>query len=158
MNSGIGPADDLEEVGITPVLDLPVGQKLADHVSLRIFWGLSDDSDCLCRQSDVASPDINAQYEEEPPAGQLTTSGPAAVVFFRQPESEFNYDTNGVIENGPNLEFTMEPYPGFIHEPSTGLFPSKGYRNNLTLNQPSSRGTFKLNPEDTFGDPIISPG
>ncbi|MBM0126189.1 GMC family oxidoreductase [Pimelobacter simplex] len=34
MSSGIGPAADLAAVGVAPVLDLPVGQNLQDHVML----------------------------------------------------------------------------------------------------------------------------
>jgi choline dehydrogenase-like flavoprotein len=30
--SGVGPSDHLREVGIKPVIDLPVGENLADHM------------------------------------------------------------------------------------------------------------------------------
>ncbi|HEY5340258.1 MAG TPA: GMC family oxidoreductase N-terminal domain-containing protein [Candidatus Aquilonibacter sp.] len=38
MLSGIGPADHLREFGIAPVVDLPVGQNLQDHLSVALFW------------------------------------------------------------------------------------------------------------------------
>jgi choline dehydrogenase len=38
MFSGIGPADHLAEHGITPVLDLPVGNNLIDHLLIGIVY------------------------------------------------------------------------------------------------------------------------
>src|SRR5262249_14045446 len=36
MLSGIGPADHLRSVGIEPVIDLPVGRNLQDHIAVII--------------------------------------------------------------------------------------------------------------------------
>jgi len=33
MHSGIGPADDLLQIGIDPIADLPVGENLQDHIA-----------------------------------------------------------------------------------------------------------------------------
>jgi choline dehydrogenase-like flavoprotein len=38
MLSGIGPAGHLREIGIKPLLDLPVGQNLQDHVAALIMY------------------------------------------------------------------------------------------------------------------------
>jgi choline dehydrogenase-like flavoprotein len=38
MLSGIGPADHLRSVGVTPVVDLPVGNNLQDHLSVQQLW------------------------------------------------------------------------------------------------------------------------
>jgi choline dehydrogenase-like flavoprotein len=38
MLSGIGPADHLTETGITPLIDLPVGRNLRDHLQIRLRW------------------------------------------------------------------------------------------------------------------------
>ncbi|MCC1494557.1 GMC family oxidoreductase [Cognatishimia sp. F0-27] len=38
MLSGIGPADHLKEFGISPLVDLPVGQNLQDHLAVWILW------------------------------------------------------------------------------------------------------------------------
>jgi len=38
MLSGIGPAEHLREMGIAPVLDLPVGKNLQDHVAALIMY------------------------------------------------------------------------------------------------------------------------
>ena len=38
MLSGIGPAEHLREIGIAPVLDLPVGKNLQDHLAVLIMF------------------------------------------------------------------------------------------------------------------------
>jgi 4-pyridoxate dehydrogenase len=38
MLSGIGPAGHLRNMGITPLVDLPVGQNLRDHLSVGVQW------------------------------------------------------------------------------------------------------------------------
>ncbi len=38
MLSGIGPADHLHAMGITPVVDLPVGRNLRDHLAVSLRW------------------------------------------------------------------------------------------------------------------------
>lgn len=38
MLSGVGPADHLRAMGIAPVVDLPVGQNLQDHLAFFMMW------------------------------------------------------------------------------------------------------------------------
>jgi len=38
MLSGIGPAQHLRDHGIRPLVDLPVGKNLQDHLQVRIRW------------------------------------------------------------------------------------------------------------------------
>jgi choline dehydrogenase-like flavoprotein len=38
MLSGIGPAEHLKETGIVPLIDLPVGSNLRDHLQIRLRW------------------------------------------------------------------------------------------------------------------------
>ena len=42
MLSGIGPADHLKEMGIAPLIDLPVGRNLRDHLQVRLRWSRLD--------------------------------------------------------------------------------------------------------------------
>ena len=44
MRSGIGPAEHLSDMGIKPVLDLPVGKNLQDHLAVIIFFARPDES------------------------------------------------------------------------------------------------------------------
>ena len=45
MLSGIGPADHLRSVGIEPVIDLPVGQNLQDHLAVLIMFARAERSE-----------------------------------------------------------------------------------------------------------------
>jgi choline dehydrogenase-like flavoprotein len=38
MLSGIGPAAHLREIGIAPIVDLPVGKNLQDHLAVLLMW------------------------------------------------------------------------------------------------------------------------
>ena len=51
MLSGIGPADDLEAVGIDPVVDLPVGQNLIDHLLIGVVYDSKQPIPFLTRTS-----------------------------------------------------------------------------------------------------------
>jgi choline dehydrogenase-like flavoprotein len=42
MLSGIGPAEHLKEMGIAPLIDLPVGRNLRDHLQARLRWSRLD--------------------------------------------------------------------------------------------------------------------
>lgn len=44
IRSGIGPADAVRAIGVTPVVDLPVGQNLVDHSSVWIGVNLKPDA------------------------------------------------------------------------------------------------------------------
>jgi choline dehydrogenase-like flavoprotein len=38
MLSGVGPADHLRDIGIMPIIDLPVGRNLEDHLAFEMHW------------------------------------------------------------------------------------------------------------------------
>lgn len=38
MLSGVGPADHLQSMGISPIIDLPVGKNLQDHLAFPMMW------------------------------------------------------------------------------------------------------------------------
>jgi 4-pyridoxate dehydrogenase len=42
MLSGIGPAAHLRDIGIRPLIDLPVGQNLRDHLAVWMMWARKD--------------------------------------------------------------------------------------------------------------------
>jgi choline dehydrogenase len=53
MRSGIGPAGDLRELGIAPVVDLPVGERLLDHHGTSLAWEPTAalDETCVAHES-----------------------------------------------------------------------------------------------------------
>ena len=44
MLSGIGPAAHLRDIGIRPLVDLPVGRNLRDHLAVWMQWARKDTS------------------------------------------------------------------------------------------------------------------
>jgi choline dehydrogenase len=48
MRSGIGPAADLGSLGVEPVVDLPVGERLLDHHGTSLAWEPTDALDEVC--------------------------------------------------------------------------------------------------------------
>jgi 4-pyridoxate dehydrogenase len=47
MLSGIGPADHLRSVGIDPLIDLPVGKNLQDHLAVLMMYARTEPSEFL---------------------------------------------------------------------------------------------------------------
>lgn len=45
QRSGIGPADSLRSIGVTPLLDLPVGESMQDHASIRYWFSVKEGTD-----------------------------------------------------------------------------------------------------------------
>lgn len=100
MQSGIGPADHLKQMGIPVVADLPgVGQNLQDHLLVRMSWHLKQKQPSLIILSEVnlftyamapetASPDL--QYMFAPfffPEYGALEDGITLVPVIAQPES-----------------------------------------------------------------------
>ena len=75
--SGIGPATQLERLGIAPVADLPVGENLIDHLLIGVVYdSLQPISDCNAYATegcaftrstpDRADCDIQISFAKEP--------------------------------------------------------------------------------------------
>ena len=86
MLSGIGPAAQLERLGIAPVADLPVGENLIDHLLIGIVYDSHQPvSDCnaYCTEGcafarstpDRADCDIEISFAKEPHFAPETTDG-----------------------------------------------------------------------------------
>ncbi|KAF8905628.1 hypothetical protein CPB85DRAFT_1315263 [Mucidula mucida] len=100
--SGIGPAEELAQVGIDSILDLPeVGKNLVDHPLLPIQWSTNGNNtlDPIIRQG----PAFNAALDEyhQNKSGPLAANGVSNHMgFFRFPEdsdilAEFDDPTSG---------------------------------------------------------------
>jgi 5-(hydroxymethyl)furfural/furfural oxidase len=55
MRSGIGPADDLQALGIQPLHDLPVGKNLCDHSAVSLALALRPDARATHRDDRISN-------------------------------------------------------------------------------------------------------
>jgi choline dehydrogenase len=77
LRSGIGPAAELRELGVEPVVDLPVGRNLHDHLLMGVLWeakqpipapeyNLAECSMFLRSHPDKAVPDLHFMFIHVP--------------------------------------------------------------------------------------------
>lgn len=165
MLSGIGPEKDLKRLNIPLMADLPVGDGLQDHV---IFLGLvvTTDDDLL-GLSDLVTGKSKTQYEKNR-TGLLSLPGAYEAFLF----------TNSSDKKAENVP----PVPADIALALTALYPSDqiaqspyvsnltyqkyykplinnsvGFMTTITMVQPQSRGTVKLNSSNVDDAPLIDP-
>lgn len=139
MLSGIGPAAHLREVGIAPLLDLPVGRNLQDHLAVLIMYARRDQSEFLgnMRFDRMAINMIRAY---------LFGTGPATVV----PGGMHAFIKTSPELAVPDIEFMFRGAP-----PSAALwFPgvkapyADGFGIRPALLHPDSRGEVLLRSSD----------
>jgi choline dehydrogenase-like flavoprotein len=144
MLSGIGPADHLRSVGIEPLLDLPVGKNLQDHLAVLIMFARKDSSEFRdnMRLDKMALNMVRAQ---------LFGTGPATVV----PGGLHAFIKTRPELAVPDVEFMFRGAP-----PEAALwFPgwkrpyADGYGIRPALLHPDSRGEVLLRSSDPR-DPV----
>ena len=139
MLSGIGPAAHLKENGIAPLIDLPVGRNLRDHLQIRLRWSRLGSSPFqqLMRADRIALAMAQAWLLRSGPATRL----PNAVKAFIRSRSELE---------APDLEFLFLSapldariwFPGVTprYEDAFGIHP--------VLLHPRSQGEVTLRSSD----------
>jgi choline dehydrogenase len=143
--SGIGPADDLQRLGIPVVLDRPqVGANLQDHLDLFVI------AECTGPHTydRYAKPHLSAlaglQY-------LLTRKGPVASSLFET--GGFWYaDPNA---RSPDIQFHLGLGSGI--EAGVAAMPQGGVTLNSAFLRPRSRGTVRLASADPKAAPLIDP-
>ena len=146
MLSGIGPAAHLKTVGVTPVLDLPVGQKLQDHPAALIMYS---------RPS--AGPFRDAMRFDRMAMGMLSAhlfgTGVATVV----PGGLHAFIKTRPELAVPDIEFMFRGAPTNAHLwfPLLRRAYVDGYGIRPTLLHPESRGEVKLPSSDPCAHPRI---
>jgi 4-pyridoxate dehydrogenase len=144
MLSGIGPADQLREFGITPKLDLPVGENLQDHLGVWITWRRKEPGNFWhqMRFDRMAVAMLQAYFLGTGPA----TSVPGGLHAFIKTRPELEVS---------DIEFMFHTVP-----PQTRLwFPmirpayQDAYAIRPTLLHPASRGAVKLRSANPL-DPV----
>lgn len=159
MLSGVGPKDELKNLGIPVKSDLPVGQNYIDHLILRLFVSF-------------------APTPQAPPANQLDDLYNLLMhnigSLTTKPLSATMTGFLNSLNKTENPDFQLH----FYYNPVNSNFASSGYtayneemRNYLTektktldigyvevnLVQPKSRGYIKLNSTSVADKPIIRP-
>ena len=144
--SGIGPADELREVGIDAVLDRPtVGKNLHDHVNTVVHFNMAkqDSLTSMLRADQVA---LNAlRY-------QLTRTGPMAnfpscsVAFIRVMEESERPDIELIVN--PIWQEANIWFPGIRREPHR-------FSTRCAVLHPRSRGYVRLRSSDPAAKPRI---
>ena len=146
MLSGIGPADHLRATGIKPVVDLPVGKNLQDHLAVIIFFERLNESIFRhdMRFDRMAVSMLRAYFFGTGP-GTMVPGGLHAFVKTR-PELAV-----------PDIEFMFRGAPA---DPSvvSGIRPAyaDGYGIRPTLLHPDSRGEILLRSSDPRDPPRIA--
>ncbi|HEX3982294.1 MAG TPA: GMC family oxidoreductase N-terminal domain-containing protein, partial [Acidisoma sp.] len=141
--SGIGPADELSEVGVSPVHDLPgVGKTLRDHINVPITFAARDKIGIgAMTGAEIAA--ATAEWAESR-TGPMTSCWVAAGGFVRtRPDVEPDIQLYGVISGHRDHARYLAAGPGItLH---------------ATLQRPNSAGEMRLRSADPLEHPILDP-
>jgi choline dehydrogenase-like flavoprotein len=146
MLSGIGPAAHLKEIGIAPVIDLPVGKNLQDHPAALIMYSRPQ-----------AGPFRDAMRFDRMAIGMITAylfgTGPATVV----PGGMHAFIKTRPELAVPDIEFMFRGAPTntYLWFPLVRRAYVDGYGIRPTLLHPESRGEVKLASADPKTHPRI---
>jgi choline dehydrogenase-like flavoprotein len=145
MLSGIGPADHLNSVDITPLFDQPaVGSNLQDHLDLFVIAECSGAHTYDKYAKPFWSAVAGLQY-------LITRNGPAASSLFET--GGFWYaDENA---RSPDIQFHLGLGSGI--EAGVASLPHGGVTMNSAHMRPRSRGTVRLASADPLAAPLIDP-
>jgi choline dehydrogenase-like flavoprotein len=146
MLSGIGPAAHLREMGIEPVIDLPVGKNLQDHLAVIVFFRRLDESTFIKQMRfDRMAVSMIRAYLFGTGSGTVVPGGLHAFVKTRP---EFAV---------PDIEFMFRGAPAAPHLwfPLIRAAYLDGYGIRPTLLHPDSRGEILLRSADPREPPRI---
>ncbi|MDF2782507.1 MAG: glucose-methanol-choline oxidoreductase [Geminicoccaceae bacterium] len=143
--SGIGPADELERIGVTPLHDLRgVGRNLQDHIDVYV----------IC---ELAGPH---SYDRHTRPHRMLWAGVQYLLFGNGPVTS-NLAEGGAFwyadseQRSPDIQFHFLPGAGL----EAGVPPVAGH--GCTLNschlRPRSRGSVRLQSADPLTAPLIDP-
>jgi choline dehydrogenase len=145
LRSGIGPARELEALGLRTTVDSPgVGRNLQDHVRVHLRYALSTDLSLSRAFSPLRMAIAGLEWFAHR-RGPAAESGFQTAAFWRSPEAQY-----------PDIQCLLLPVlfdDGWRvdrHQP--------GFTLSVTLVAPASTGVVKLASADPAAEPIIDPG
>jgi 4-pyridoxate dehydrogenase len=140
MLSGIGPADHLREFGITPLVSLPVGDNLQDHLKGVLLWA---------RKAPRGTFHKLMRYD------RIAIAMVQAYLFGRGPASIMPLGIQGYIKSSPeldvpDLEFMLRGAPIYAGPHFPGIIKAyvDAYGLDPVILHPKSRGTIRLQSAD----------
>ncbi|TEB19309.1 pyranose dehydrogenase [Coprinellus micaceus] len=137
LNSGVGNATELKELGIPSVLDVPdVGKNLMEHVAIPLAWTT------VPRNVTAIPDDVSLEMWLQNRTGPLTERFDHMFLFTRIPTNSSLLQAYKDPSTGPRA-------PHF----QAGLTPSGNQ--NIGLMTPYSRGSVKLRSSNPFDEPAI---
>ncbi|MDZ4075615.1 MAG: choline dehydrogenase [Hylemonella sp.] len=147
MLSGIGPADQLREHGITLRHELPgVGRNLQDHVDVVLVYDAPQLTELFGLSFKGALNMVRGIFEwRRQRSGMLTTNFAEAGGFIRSQASEPIPDLQ--------LHFVVGKLVNHGRTTTTG----HGYSCHVCLLRPKSRGSVRLTSADPLAAPLIDP-
>ncbi|KAK0209044.1 aryl-alcohol oxidase [Desarmillaria ectypa] len=159
LNSGIGDAVELSEVGIQAVVDLPdVGKNLSDQPILWNKWYVNDTNtwDDIFRNLTYRNELVTRWNETK--TGPLVDTLLSHIAWSRLPDNSPIFERvndPAAGRNTPHIELDIQnawsiPVSGI---PDTGNFMSI----STCVVSSASRGTVKLNSSDPLDPPLIDP-
>lgn len=145
MLSGIGRADDLKALDITPRLNLSgMGQNLHDHPDYTLLYA--------SKNADLYGLDLPGAWHHlsSIPRYRATGQGPLATNYA---EGGAFSSTTGEARPDVQLHFV----PAMVEDHARKLSMGRGYTAHVCVLRPTSRGSFKLASADPRAAPLIDP-
>ncbi len=147
MLSGLGPAQHLKEIGLSTVVDLPVGQNLQDHVAPLILW---------------ARPTQTSTFRDNLRLDRIAVGMASAYLFGTGSGTVVPGGMHAFIKSSPDREvpdiefmFRGAPPAADIWFPWIKQPFEDGFGMRPCLLHPESRGEVKLANADPLANPRI---
>ncbi|MER9562571.1 MULTISPECIES: GMC family oxidoreductase N-terminal domain-containing protein [unclassified Mesorhizobium] len=145
LQSGIGPADHLKSIGVTPVHDLPgVGSNLQDHLDLFVIAECTGDH----------------TYDNYAKLHWTAWAGLQYLLLKKGPVASSLFETGGFwyadpTAASPDIQLHLGLGSGI--EAGVEKLNNPGVTLNSAFLRPRSRGTVRLNSADPSDRPLIDP-
>ena len=145
--SGIGPAQLLQQHGVTPQVDLPgVGENLQDHLQLRMVYKLGKGARTLNTMAASWHGKLRIGLEYA-----MFQSGPMSMA----PSQLGAFARSSASERTPNLQYHVQPLSLEKFGEPLHTFPA--FTASVCNLRPTSRGHVRIASADPYAAPKISP-